>query len=107
MKSYRLYLELKKIILLPDKDLRFYSYDNTYAVIDENKAHSGWAIDAWHKGDDKYSINLFRREGHTENTFGDLPSVFKLQWNNRKRYEKTDMDNETIIDIIKKLMDIL
>ncbi|MBQ3750034.1 MAG: DUF262 domain-containing protein [Bacteroidales bacterium] len=106
LKSYRLYLELKKIILLPDKDLRFYSYYNTCAVIDENKAHSGWAIDAWHKGDDKYSINLFRREGHTENTFGDLPSVFKLQWN-RKRYEKTDMDKETIIDIIKKLIDIL
>lgn len=105
LKSYRLYLELKTII--PDnKDLWFYSYRNTCAAIDENKAHSGWAIDAWHTGDDKYSINLFRRKGHTENTFGDLPSVFKLQWNG-ERYEKTGMDKETIIDIIKKLIDIL
>ena len=99
------YTKLKKIIS-PDKDLWFYSYDNTCAAIDENKAHSGWAIDAWHTGNDKYSINLFQRKRDTENTFGELPSEFELLWNGKK-YEKTDMDKETIIGVIKKLIDIL
>ena len=106
LKSYRLYLELKKIILPPDKDLRFYSYDNTCAVIDENKAHSGWEIDAWHIGNDKYSINLFLRKGETENAFGELLSEFNLQ-RNGKRYEKTDLSKEDTIKLVVNMVNKL
>ena len=104
LKSYRLYLELKKIILLPDKDLWFYSYDNTCAVIDENKAHSGWAIDAWHTGNDKYAINLFRRNNQsTENSFGDIPIRFSLVWNG-ERYEKKELTKDMTIEIIHNMV---
>ena len=104
LKSYRLYLELKKIILLPDKDLWFYSYDNTCAVIDENKAHSGWAIDAWHTGNDKYAINLFRRNNQsTENSFGDIPNHFSLDWNS-ERYEKKELTKEEALTIIQQIV---
>ena len=103
LKSYRLYLELKTKI--PDDNVRF-SSGNKCAVIDENKEHSGWAIAAWHTGNDKYSINLFRRKGETENTFGELPSVFELQWNG-ERYEKTYMDTETTVGVIINLIDKL
>ena len=104
LKSYRLYLELKT--RFPEDNVWFYSTSNTCAVIDENEEGSGWAIDAWHTGNDKYSINLFRRKGSTENTFGELPSEIELQWNG-KRYEKTDMDAETTIGVIIKLINKL
>jgi hypothetical protein len=96
-------LELKTII--PDnKDFWFYSYGNTCAAIDENKAHSGWAIDAWHTSNDKYAINLFRRNNHsTENSFGDIPIRFSLVWNG-ERYEKKELTKNEVLKMIQNLL---
>lgn len=109
VKTYRLFLDLAKQnneSVFASRDLWFKGYDGSRVLIDENNNHSGWAIDAWHTGNDKYSINLFRRKGSTENTFGELPSEIELQWNG-ERYEKTDMDAETTIGVIIKLINKL
>ena len=102
LKSYRLYLELKTRFL--EDNVWFYSTGNTCAVIDENEEGSGWAIDAWHTGNDKYSITLFRRNNQsTENSFGNIPIRFSLVWNG-ERYEKKELTKNEVLKMIQNLL---
>ena len=88
-------------------DVWFYGKEGSCAVIDENSERNGWAIDLWHSGNDRYTLNLFRRKDVVvENTFGILPKEFSLKWNG-ERYEKENLsknDIKTLIfDIIEQL----
>jgi hypothetical protein len=101
LKSYRLYLEILKRI--SDKDVWFYSNEASCAVVDENKERKGWAIDAWHTGNNRYAINLFQRHKQTHNSFGELPNTFNLLWNG-ERYEKKGLTKEEAIELVLALI---
>ena len=101
LKSYRLYLEMRNKI--KECYLWFYGSEGSCAVIDETKNMDTWAIDVWHSGNDKYALQLFRRKGHQENSFGDLPQKLGLSWNG-KRYEKKDMEKDDAIDKAKEII---
>ncbi|MBR6227475.1 MAG: DUF262 domain-containing protein [Bacteroidales bacterium] len=101
LKSYRLHLYFKKKV--SNCYVWFYSKESSCAVIEENKEQKGWAIDAWHIGNDRYAINLFRRQNSSLNSFGELPMVFNLLWNG-ERYEKKDMAKDQAIELVLALI---
>ena len=102
LKSYRLYLELKDTF--NNFDVWFFGNNGSCAVIDENCEHNGWAIDVWHAGNDKYTLNLFRRnDAVVENTFGDLPNQFSLTWNGKK-YVNEYLSEEDVVKLVKSLV---
>lgn len=109
VKTYRLFLDLKKQekeTVLAYHHLWFWEYDVSKVAIDENSnpSNSVWTIDVWHSGNDKYILNLFRRNNAVvENSFGDLPSKFKLVWNG----EKYEINNLSIDDLKGLVNDLL
>lgn len=109
VKTYRLFLDLKKQekeTVLAYHDLWFWGYDVSKVAIDENSNHSGWTIDVWHSGNDKYILNLFRRNNVVENSFGDLPSKFKLVWNG-ERYEINNLSIDDLKGLVNDLLNEL
>ena len=109
VKTYRLFLDLKKQekeTVLAYHDLWFWGYDVSKVAIDENSSHSGWTIDVWHSGNDKYILNLFRRNNVVENSFGDLPSKFKLVWNG-ERYEINNLSIDDLKGLVNDLLNEL
>lgn len=103
LKSYRLYLDLKGRQGVANHDLWFYSSEGSCVAIDENASHTGWAIDAWHTGCDKYTINLFHRNKSMEYSFKDIPIRFGLVWNG-ERYEKKELTKDEVLEMIQKLL---
>lgn len=110
VKTYRLFLDMKsqeKDSILACRYLHFWGYNGSKVAIDENNDQTGWVIDVWHSGNDRYTFNLFhRKDAVGENTFGDLPSDFGLDWNEGK-YEKNNLNKEEVkklvFDVIEKL----
>ena len=104
LKSYRLYLELKECII--KHDVRFCGEEGSYAVIDETDKHNTWEIHIWYSGGEKYALQLFIKDGKTENSFGDLPQIFGLTWNG-DRYEKLGFSKSEILEITQGIVNRL
>lgn len=101
LKSYRLHLDLKKKV--SNCYVWFYSKESSCAVVEENQEQKGWAIDAWHIGNDRYAINLFQRHKQTLNSFGELPIAFNLLWNG-ERYEKKGLTKDEAVELVLALI---
>ncbi len=105
LKTYRLYLEIKGIHTV--NDVWFYGKERSCAVIDENSERNGWAIDLWHSGNDRYTLNLFRRkDAVVENTFDKLPGMFSLKWNG-ERYERENLTKEEVKELVFNIIEQL
>lgn len=109
LKSYRLYLELKRLL---DRfvSVWYYGYPDDYknscVVIDETQYRNTWAIDLWHSGNDNYALQIFRRDKDSEKSFDELIKQFDL-YLNEDRYEKRDLKKEDVINLAKNIVDFL
>lgn len=108
LKSYRLYLDL---INLEDKSfyanwkLNFYPYEDTCAYFDYlNKGNI--IIDIYYSGNDKYMLNLFRRNQETEQFFSSISDKLELEFNG-ERYISKEMSNSNIVELLKQTISIV
>ena len=110
VKTYRLFLDMKtqeKDSILACRYLHFWGYNGSKVAIDENYDLTGWVIDVWHSGNDRYTFNLFhRKDAIGANTFGDLPSNFCLV-RNGDCYEKKDLKKEEVKELVFNIIEQL
>ncbi len=105
LKSYGLYLELKNCF--PGNYIWFYGKEGSCVAIDETTSRNTWVVDVMHSGNNKYALELHRRNGvPIENTFKEIPQKYGLTWNG-KRYEKKDMERTKTIELLKSIVDDL
>jgi len=102
LKSYRIFLDLKKETFENKWELDFYPLETTCAYFDWKEKNI--AIDIFHNGNDKYVVQLFRRKLEVESYFAKLASQLELTFNG-KRYESAPQIKDYIILFVKQVMD--
>ena len=104
LKSYRIYLDLKNEKFDSNwEGPNFREADETYAYFDWKEKNI--AINIFHNGNDKYVVQLFRRNDlEVESYFTKLASPLKLKFNG-ERYESAPKIKDDIIPFVKQVMD--
>ena len=106
LKSYRIYLDLKKETFDNNWKLDFWEADETCAFFDWKEKNI--AIDIFHNGNDKndkYVVQLFRRnDQEVKSYYAKLASPLELKFNG-ERYESAPKIKDDIIPFVKQVMD--
>lgn len=104
LKSYRVYLDLKKETFDSNwEGPDFWDMGETCAYFDWKEKNI--AIDIFYNGNDKYVVQLFRRNDlEIESYFAKLASSLELKFNG-ERYESAPKIKDDIIPFVKQVMD--
>lgn len=103
LKSYRIYLDLKKETFDSNwEGPDFWDMDETCAFFDWKEKNI--AIGIFYNGNDKYVVQLFRRNEEVELYFAKLASPLELKFNG-ERYESAPKIKDDIIPFVKQVMD--